>query len=73
MLFQHDNWPILPTGFAQFVNCCNSVKFGLLQQIFERLPLLICVIGIEFNHVTILTTPSYIFGWSFLVFSRRIC
>ena len=63
-MFQHDNVPIA-TGFAQFSNCCNSVKFALLQQVFERFPLLVCV---EFNHETILTTPSYIFWLVILSF-----
>ena len=49
-LSQHDNLPIA-TGFAQLLNYCKSATFALLYQVFERLPLLICV---QLSHVTIL-------------------
>ena len=68
-VFQHDKLPIA-TGFVQFSNCCSSVKLTLLEHVFKHLPLLIWV---EVNHVTMLTTPCYIFWLVIVSFFRRIC
>ena len=68
-LFQHDNLPA--TGYAQLSNYCKSIKFALVQQVFERLPLLICVQFL--NHVTMLHHTLATFWLVHCWFSRRIC